>query len=157
MKYYRIFSASLLSLSLIVPFLVAPFTTYAAADTTPPVLRSMKVTPASVDTTTASAAVIFNFVVTDDLSGVNYIHFNLVYPGNTLQAGPPINCLINEQSLVAPQTATCTTVFTFPAHSLAGDYKILFYTGDVAGNYTNMSSSDLAASGFPSTIHVTSN
>lgn len=126
----------------------------AITDVTPPVLKSLTVTPSSVDTTTVPATVILHAVFRDDLSGVSYANTNLRQPSGA-QMSSLVDCTLQQTGALSPTTTVCTALYTFPAHTTPGDYGIIIYAQDVAGNSLLMSPTDLAAAGFTSTIHVT--
>ncbi|HEY6392735.1 MAG TPA: hypothetical protein VIX89_15755, partial [Bryobacteraceae bacterium] len=120
------------------------------ADTTPPNITAFTLTPATIDTTAASAGVTVNFTLTDDLAGVNFFQVVLVSPsGNASQTAT--------KSFTPNTTVTDSVALTFPRLSEAGTWTVsAVFVSDAAGNTLVLGTPDLQARGFPTTLAVTS-
>jgi hypothetical protein len=120
------------------------------ADTTPPNITAFTLTPATIDTTAASAGVTVSFTLTDDLAGVNFFQAVLVSPsGNSSQTAT--------KSFTPATTVTDSVALTFPRFSEAGTWTVsAVFVSDAAGNTLPLATPDLTARGFPTTLTVTS-
>ena len=68
-------------------WLIAPALARGGEDTTPPELKSLGFTPASIDSSSTAMEVTVNFIVTDDASGANYFETAFLDPsGNGQQS-----------------------------------------------------------------------
>src|SRR5216684_3781314 len=121
-----------------------------AVDSTPPNITTFSFTPATIDTTAASANVTVNFTLTDDLSGVSFFQVALVSPsGNSNQTV--------SKSFTPSTTVTDSVMLTFPRFSDAGTWTVgSVFVADAAGNTLVLATPDLIARGFPTTLSVTS-
>src|ERR1700682_3637711 len=78
-----------------------------ASDSTPPNISAFTFTPATIDTTAASADVTVNFTLTDDLAGASYFQVVFASPsGNSSQTV--------SKSLTPALTVTDSVTVTFP-------------------------------------------
>jgi len=125
---------------------LALFAAAAAADTTPPQLINLSVSPLSADTSSGPAAVTVSIAARDDANG-----FDTVGSGNgrivfTSDSGTSV---FGRQSLpVTGGTATSPVfqfVLTVPQFTPAGTYRISLTLEDTAFNTTTFSSTDLQA------------
>jgi hypothetical protein len=121
-----------------------------AVDNTPPNISALSITPASIDTTAASANVNVNFTVSDDLSGADFFQVVLLAPsGNTSQVGTA--------TFAAATSKTGSAAITFPRFSEAGTWTVTsVFVADAAGNTLLLDSTGLAARGLTPTLSVTS-
>ena len=121
-----------------------------AVDNTPPNITAFSFTPATIDTTAASAAVTVNFTLTDDLAGANTFQAVFTSPsGNVTQTA--------SKTFTAALTVTDSGTLTFPQFSEAGTWTVSsVFVADAAGNTLILAPPDLAARSFPTTLTVTS-
>jgi hypothetical protein len=120
------------------------------ADTTPPNITAFSFTPATIDTTAASANVTVNFTLTDDFAGANFFQVGFLSPtGQSRQ--------IASKNLTPSTSVTDSVALTFPRFSEAGAWTVSsVFVSDAAGNTLVLATSDLTARGFPTTLAVTS-
>src|SRR6266404_5096959 len=95
-------------------WLIAPGPARAGEDTTPPELRSLSFTPASIDTSTSAGEVTITFTVTDDASGVNYFEATFLDPsGNGRQSAsakfPPTLSATHSVKVIFPHSSSAGT------------------------------------------------
>jgi len=132
-------------------FLVAPVTTIAQQDTTPPVLLELSFTPTAIDTTNSSQDVTVTARFTDALSGFSD---GCVYFSSPSQALNRVGCFgsYNRISGDALDGVYQTTV-TFQQFIEAGTWHITyFYANDFIGNQRVYNEQDLINLGFPTTL-----
>jgi hypothetical protein len=121
------------------------------ADTTPPVLTSLAVTPSAVDVSTGSATVTFDYSATDDLSGVTAFSVALQAPGQGF-------CLAHFETFAATLSRTGSLSVTIPQYGPAGTWTICeVVVEDAANNAQRYATADLANLGFPASLTVVSN
>src|ERR1700730_623324 len=123
---------------------------FGGEDTTPPELKSLRFTPASIDTGTGPAEVTITFTVIDDSSGANYFEATFLDPsGNGRQSA---------SAKFAPAlSATHSVKVVFPHSSMAGTWTLSHvFLGDAAGNTLILDNDALSGGGFPSRLEVKS-
>jgi|SRR5579864_196750 len=119
-------------------------------DTTPPELKSLRFTPATIDTSSGTAEVTLSFSVTDDASGANYFEAVFVDPSG-----------VGRQSASAKFTPTLAGTnsvrFTFPKFSSSGTWILSqVFLSDAAGNTSVLDVDGLTGRGFPTRLEVKS-
>ena len=122
-----------------------------SSDITAPVLTGFSVSPVSIDTSTGPTAVYATFEVTDDLSGAQAVDLNVVSP---VEGGA---------DYIVPATLSSGTALdgtwqaslALPQYSPGGQWALQVGLADAAGNTRTITSSELAADGFPSVIQGT--
>jgi hypothetical protein len=119
-------------------------------DTTPPELKSLRFTPAAIDTTTNAAEVTLSFSVTDDASGVTY--FEATFTDATGVARQ------SATAKFAPALAATNSVnFTFPLLSNPGTWTLSnVMIGDAAGNTLVLDTDGLSGRGIATRLEVKS-
>jgi hypothetical protein len=119
-------------------------------DTTPPNITAFSFTPATIDTTAASANVTANFTLTDNFAGVSFFQMSFVSPSG-------VSSQATSKSFTPATTVTDSVMLTFPRFSEAGTWTISsVFVEDAAGNTLVLAAADLTARGFPTTLAVTS-
>lgn len=123
---------------------------FAGDDTTPPELKSLRFTPATIDTSTGSAEVTLSFSVTDDASGANYFEAIFADPsGGARQAA--------SAKFTPTLAATNSVKFTFPQFSNSGTWTLAqVFLGDAAGNTLVLDADGLSGRGLPTRLEVIS-
>lgn len=124
----------------------------ARADTMPPALVSFAFSPASIDTTSGSAGVAVTARLTDDVSGV--ASMRVVFSHRDVLSEP------HDCETATPATGSgldgvfnCTVVF--PQFSEPGTWRVFVVDlVDIAGNRDLLTTTELAASGFPTELQV---
>ena len=132
--------------------LVAGFPLAARADAVPPALVGFAFSPASIDTSSGSAGVAVTAHLTDDASGV--ASMRVVFSHRDVMSEP------RDCETTAPVSGTgldgifnCTVVF--PQFSEPGAWRVFVVDlVDVAGNHDLRTTTELAASGFPTELQV---
>jgi len=120
------------------------------SDTTPPNITAFSFSPASINTTAASANVVVNYTLTDDIAGANF--FQVVFTSPTGAQSQS-----SSTSFAAATTVTSSATLTFPRFSEAGDWTVSsVFISDAAGNTLFLDPAGLAARGFTNTLTVTS-
>ena len=128
-----------------------------AGDSQAPQLAAFSLTPGSVSTSVSSARLTFTLRATDDLSGLRSscgsVGFSLRSPSGvqvkSVCVGPA------DRTSGTAVDGQYSTQVTLPYLSESGVWAVANVSlGDVAGNWRFLSSSDLAAAGFPSTFVV---
>jgi hypothetical protein len=138
----------------------APVLPVYAADTTPPELKELMITPDEVDVSILPATVTVTAHFSDEV-GVKNLQFCVSEP-DSIYAQNCYNSLSVESFdcapyYYAPQSETiCTLVFPVDAHSNEGDWLVSISATDTVDNYRHWSSADLEAAGFPGSFHVES-
>jgi hypothetical protein len=141
-----------------VPLALILFAATATADTTPPQLVSLSVSPLSADTSSGPATLTIAITARDDNNG-----FDTSSTGNgrIVFSNESATSVFGRQSLPITGGTSTNPVFQFtlsvPQSSPAGTYRISLTLVDNAFNSVTFSSSDLQARGFPSSIAVTQN
>jgi hypothetical protein len=125
-------------------------TVNSTSDTTPPNITVFGFTPATINTTAASASVTVNFTLTDNLAGASFFQAVFVSPsGQSSQTAT--------KSFTPGTTVTDSTVLTFPRFSEAGAWTVSsVFIADAAGNTLVLATPDLTGRGFSTTLNVTS-
>src|SRR5260370_2775212 len=123
---------------------------FGADDTTPPELKSLRITPATIDSSTGVAEVTVSFSVADDRSGVNY------FEASFLDASAPLHQ--SASTKFAPTLAATNSVrITFPRSSRSGTWTLSHvFLGDAAGNTLVLDADGLSGRGFPTRLEVRS-
>lgn len=123
-------------------------------DIAPPVLRQVQISPAVVDTSTGAATVTVNLGLTDDLAGVDFsgVYFTgaeLASPsGMQRQNGADISNGILVSG--SPLAGRWDSPVVLPQFSETGTWRIeRIRFEDAAGNYMELSTSQLMQRGFP--------
>ncbi len=119
-----------------------------AGDTTPPQLSGVTATPASVSTCNSPQSTTIGIQASDS-SGVAYVTAYLIGPGGQS---------LSEPATLSSGSATSghwSAPLALPEHAEQGAWSISIQTGDTAGNSTYISSAQLSASGYTSSIEQT--
>jgi hypothetical protein len=123
---------------------------FAGEDTTPPELKSLSFTPASIDTSTQAAEVILTFTVTDDSSGANY--FEAAFFDSTGTARQTASA-----RFTPTLSATHTLRVSFPKFSASGTWNLAnIFLSDAAGNTLVLDADGVRGRGFPWQLEVRS-
>jgi hypothetical protein len=120
-------------------------------DTTPPSVESFDFTPTAVDTSDQDQTVTATLQITDDLSG---LRSGLVYLGSPSGSQNMVwgISLISGDALNGIYQA----LITIPRFSETGIWQFLYVRlEDFANNVVTLSTSDLVAMGFPTSLMVT--
>ncbi|GAW51796.1 hypothetical protein PD653B2_4145 [Nocardioides sp. PD653-B2] len=112
----------------------ATLTVRSVDDTQAPVVRSLSLSPASVDVSTAKAIVTLTAQITDDVSGYQGGYAYLEGPGNITY---PIWVGNASRTSGTDLDGTFTGTTEIPAHAPAGTYHLTCNLGDKVGRYTN--------------------
>ena len=123
---------------------------FGADDTTPPELKSLAFTPASITTSARPAEVTINFTATDDASGAAYFELTFVDPSATVRQ--------SASAKFAPTlSGTHSVRITFPRFSVPGAWTLSkVFLSDAAGNTSILGADDLSSRGFPTRLEVIS-
>ena len=128
----------------------------AAADTTPPQLIGLSVSPLSVDSSSGPAVLAITITASDAANGFNA---NAAGNGSLTLALAGGTAVFTRQGLPITGGTSVNPVFQFtmtlPPLTTAGVYAIGLILVDNASNVAAFSSANLAALGFPSSITVT--
>jgi len=128
-------------------------------DTAAPVLRSLVISPGSIDTSTGSATITLTARITDEMAGVSdSMHgsslaqvFNFRSPNGGQSAMVALQNRISGDDHDGIWQGTAT----IPAYSEQGTWTInTAQLADNAGNYTMPTGTTLAAAGYPTTFEV---
>jgi hypothetical protein len=123
---------------------------WAAADTTPPVLQSLSVSPTSVDVSASAQTVTVTLRVTDDSSGAQLPSVDADSTSTSQHSGFGQTMLVSG----TPQDGVYQSTITLAKNAAPGQWQVvLFPLRDNAGN-SQPNFPDL--SGYPSTFTVTS-
>lgn len=121
----------------------------AASDTTPPQLVAFLFTPNAVDVSASPQSVIVDATITDDLAGFSsgYVQFN----------GPNNQFVRSFFSRTSGTTlnGTYRATVTVPRFVAAGGWTAFVQLQDSAGNFSNLTASNLQALGLPTGLTVT--
>ncbi len=121
------------------------------ADTTPPILNTLSITPTSIDVSRLSATVTVNASVLDDSSGAKFVEAYLSSPSGQQNIAKNLSLISGTAN-----GGLWSGTLTFPAYSEAGTWKLHVNMQDNANNLRYLSPSDLQAAGFSSSIAVVS-
>lgn len=123
---------------------------FAGDDTTPPELKSLQFTPATIDTSTGAAEVTLSFSVTDDASGATYFEASFLDPSGAFRQ--------SASAKFAPTLAATSSVrVTFPQFSNSGTWTLSqVFLSDSAGNTLILDAEGLSRRGFPTRLEVRS-
>ena len=123
---------------------------FAGDDTTPPELKALRFTPATIDTSTGSAEVTVSFSVTDDASGANYFEAIFVDASGGVRQSA-------SAKFTPTLTATNSVRFTFPQFSNSGTWILAqVFLSDAAGNTLVLDADGLSGRGLPTRLEVKS-
>jgi hypothetical protein len=130
--------------------IVLPGLARGGVDTTPPELKSLRFTPATIDTSTGAAEVILSFSVTDDASGATYFEATFVDASGSFRQ--------SATDTFAPALAVTNSVrVTFPRFSNSGTWTLAHvFVSDAAGNTLILDADGLSGRGFPTRLEVKS-
>ena len=119
-------------------------------DTTPPELKSLQFSPATIDTSRGTAAVTLSFSATDDASGVNYFEATFLDPSGGAHHSASLK--------FAPTVASTNSVtITFPRFSDSGTWTLSrVFLSDAAGNTLLLDTDGLNGRGMPTRLEVKS-
>jgi hypothetical protein len=119
-------------------------------DMTPPELKSLRFTPAIVDTSAGTAEVTLNYAVTDDASGVNYFEATFVDASGAFRQ--------SASARFAPALAATNSVkVTFPQFCNSGTWTLAHvFLSDAAGNTLILDADGLSGRGLPTQLEVKS-
>jgi hypothetical protein len=120
-----------------------------SSDTTAPILTAFSFTPTSINTASAPATVQASFSATDDLSGIQAIAVTWFNPNQSVWYG-------NTATFNGPLQTSGTVSVTLPQFSQSGIWTPDVELVDMAGNMRLLSSSEIAALGFPTQLTVAS-
>ncbi len=136
----------------------AAFTQTGPGDTSAPVLQTLSVSPASIDTSAAARVVTVTARITDDLAG----NIACCNPSQVRFESPSgsqfVFAVFGPSQLVAGNSLDGTYSFsmTVPRFSESGTWTIAnFSLTDEAHNYESFNSAQAAAAGFTATFHQT--
>jgi hypothetical protein len=135
----------LLTLAIVLPGLAL-----GSEDTTPPELKSLRFTPASIDTSAGAAEVTLTFSVTDDASGATYFEATFVDALGVARQ--------SASAKFAPTVAATNSIkVAFPRFSNAGAWTLAHvFLSDAAGNSLNLDADGLNSRGLPTRLEVKS-
>ncbi len=135
----------LLTLAIVLPGLAL-----GSEDTTPPELKSLGFTPASIDTSSGTAEIILTFSVTDNASGATYFEATFMDALGVARQ--------SASAKFAPTlVATNSIKVTFPQSSNSGMWTLAnVLVGDAAGNTLILDADGLSSRGFPTRLEVKS-
>jgi Bacterial Ig-like domain len=135
----------LLTLAVVLPGLAL-----AGDDTTPPELKSLRFTPAIVDTSAGTAEVTLSYAVTDDASGVNYFEATFVDASGAFRQ--------SASAKFAPTLAATNSVkVSFPQFCNSGTWTLNHvFLSDAAGNTLILDEDGLSGRGLPTRLEVKS-
>lgn len=118
------------------------------ADTTPPQLTTLTITPSTINTETHAVDVDIAVVGTDDLSGIQIVRAGLLAPNgaqfDTSFFGSP--------SSGTPTNGTWHLQVTLPQYSPHGTYELTIELVDAQGNTLTRTPAQLAAAGVPNIV-----
>lgn len=99
-------------------------------DVTPPLVSSISITPATLDTSTAPGNLSVTVSLTEDLSGINYAYLEFIDP-----SGTTVDSLFKfvDSTLIAGGSFTVNQ--TLPQGSQPGVWRCEVATKDLAGNF----------------------
>ena len=120
----------------------------AAEDTEPPVLESLSISPATVNTTSSAQTVTVTAHITDNQSGVQYADIGIFSPGHH-QIEPGFHLISGTDT-----DGMYESTLTLPQGSEVGAWKARVRLSDYDGNATELDSEELEADGFPNTVEV---
>ena len=133
-------------------------------DITPPVLAGFSISPATVDTSAASATITVTARITDDVSGFTGVNggccnsFYLSFTSPSGRSSPYVSFDSSKRISGTAQDGTYRTTFILPRYSEQGTWQLSsqsMYLSDVAGNSRSLTSADFATAGFPITFQQT--
>jgi hypothetical protein len=120
------------------------------AQPNPPRLEAFSFTPSSIDTTPGPVDVTVNFTIRSQSSATTHFEMTLLDPAGF--PGPRVTALFAS----APST-TGSRVFRFSQFSAPGQWKVgSIFLADSAGDTRILDTEAVAASGFPTTLSVSS-
>jgi hypothetical protein len=137
----------------------AGFRQVGAGDTTPPRLEFLDYGPRILDTSQQAATFTFTARISDAGAGVATTADDR-YDGMatfTSATGQTVHAYLGWSQFVSGDRhdATYQATVTVPLHSEQGTWTLTqVHLGDVVGNQTNVSTSALAAAGYPTTFEV---
>ncbi|HEV2981553.1 MAG TPA: hypothetical protein VGX51_08990, partial [Solirubrobacteraceae bacterium] len=123
------------------------------ADTEPPALASLAISPSSVNTTAASETVTVTAEITDNLSGFDH--------GSVVFESPNGKVITNIASFAKISGSATSGLYeakvVFKPYVQGGTWKVSnLNLTDAVGNEANLSAAALEGKGFPATVHVES-
>jgi hypothetical protein len=123
---------------------------WAFADSSPLVLRSLEFSPDSIETVRGGAEVTLRFSATDDLSGMAYFEAAFSDPSGTIQRSASLR--------LAPQRSVNGSVrIVFPRLESGGEWTLSHvFLSDAAGNTLPMNTEALIRAGFHTRLKVRS-
>jgi hypothetical protein len=124
-------------------------------DTTPPVVASLTLSPATVDTSTSSQTITITAHITDDLAGLGPNTPSFWFGSPSLGQGT--SSASGDIRLVSghARDATLEIPVVVPRFAEAGTWRMgSVFLSDALGNSRNLTPADLAAGGFPTTFEV---
>ncbi len=143
-------------------------------DMVPPVLKSLAVTPRTVDVRAGSATVEFEIRAMDDSSGCSMITIGLAPAGSVIGPLPPERILSPDlPAVMPPEPSPGGTTFlslssgtaadgvwkgavSIPRFAVAGRWGVQVSMYDFLGNVRTLTEPELLAAGFPSCVDVVS-
>jgi hypothetical protein len=146
----RVYVPSVALLAALTVGLIFTGSVFGGEDTTPPELKALSLTPASIDTSAGAMEVTLHFTVTDDASGVNYFEASFLDPlGNGRQSA--------SARFTPALSVTHSVKVVFPHSSMAGTWTLSHvFLGDAAGNTLILDPDALSGRGFPTRLEVKS-
>jgi len=123
---------------------------FGSDDKTPPELKSLQFTPASIDTSTGTAEVTLTFSVTDDASGATYFEATFVDASGVARQSASVK--------FAPAMAATNSIkVAFPRFSNSGAWTLAHvFLSDAAGNSLILDADGLTGRGLPTRLEVKS-
>ena len=133
------------------------------ADTTPPALTGLTITPSSIDVSNGPKSVTLAMNLTDSQSGVAFPCQNAPCNATLYVFGPTGDQLLREFPFDVHLTSgtvnqgVWTITVTFPQYAAAGTWTLVSLAiSDKVGNFAYLSGQQLGNLGFPTTIKVSS-
>jgi hypothetical protein len=129
----------------------------AVCDSSPPVLTSFSLGPATVDTTLSSQTVTCSATATDDLAGVSSFVCEIQPPTIAGDNFIVPHCVATAPSSGTARNGTWSCVITLPRYSPSGPWTVVFARlSDATGNQLTEGGTQLTSLGYPATVSVTS-
>jgi hypothetical protein len=123
-------------------------TTLAAVDPAPLELKSLRFSPAAIDTGSNAAVVTINFTVGGGVSGASYFEASFVDPSGVSRQ--------SATARIAP-TQSATLSIKFPQFAGSGTWTLAsVFISDSAGNTLSLDTAELSRHGFATRLEVTS-
>ena len=148
----RVCSGLFLAIGFIILTLSSAVAQTGTGDVTAPVLGTLSISPATVNTGASTATVTITANLTDDSSGILSTSWCPVFntPTNGLLAAD--TCM--SRTMGTPTNGTYVSTLTVPQGAAQGTYTMAaFDITDIAGNRRTVTASNLTAAGFPDSFN----